>query len=36
MEDRMKDDKLRYPADDREWRKIEREFPRFAGDARNL
>jgi hypothetical protein len=36
MEDRMKDDKLRHPADGRQWRKIEREFPRFPGDARNL
>jgi hypothetical protein len=32
----MKDDKLRHPADGRQWRKIEREFLRFAGDARNL
>jgi hypothetical protein len=36
MEDRMKDDKLRHPADGRQWRKMEREFPGFAGDARNL
>jgi hypothetical protein len=36
MEDHMKDEKLRHPADDRQWRKIEREFPGFAGDARNL
>ncbi|MCL8568105.1 DUF4218 domain-containing protein [Proteus mirabilis] len=36
MEDRMKDDKLRHTADGRQWRKIEREFPRFAADARNL
>jgi hypothetical protein len=32
----MKDDKLRHPTDGRQWRKIEREFPRFAGDTRNL
>jgi hypothetical protein len=27
---------LRHPADGSQWRKIEREFPDFAGDARNL
>ena len=27
---------LRHPADGRQWRKIEREFLRFAADARNL
>jgi hypothetical protein len=32
----MKDDKLRHPADGRQWRKIEREFPDFASDAINL
>ena len=32
----MKDDKLRHPADGRQWRNIEREFPDFAGKARNL
>jgi hypothetical protein len=36
MEDHMKDDKLRHPTDGRQWRKIEREFPRFAVDVRNL
>ena len=36
MEDRKKDDKLRHPADGRQWRKIEREFGDFAVDARNL
>jgi hypothetical protein len=36
MEDHKKDDKLRHPADGRQWRKIEREFGDFAGDARNL
>src|SRR5664279_5424731 len=36
MEDRKKDGMLRHPADGRQWRKIERDFPDFAGDARNL
>jgi hypothetical protein len=36
MEDHMKDDKWRHPADGQQLRKIEREFLRFAGDARNL
>jgi aromatic ring-cleaving dioxygenase len=36
MEDRMKVDKLRHPADGWQWKKIEREFPDFASDARNL
>ena len=36
MEDRKKDEMLRHPADGSQWRKIERKFPRFAGDARNL
>jgi hypothetical protein len=36
MEDHMKDNKLRHPADGRQWRKIEREFLRFAGNARDL
>ena len=35
-EDRKKDGKLRHPADGSQWRKIERDFPDFAGDARNL
>ena len=35
-EERKKDGKLRHPADGSQWRKIEREFPDFAGDARNL
>jgi hypothetical protein len=35
-EDRKKDEKLRHPADGSQWRKIDREFPDFAGDARNL
>ena len=32
-EDRKKDEKLRHPADGSQWRKIEREFLDFAGDA---
>jgi hypothetical protein len=36
MEDRKIDEMLRHPADGSQWRKIEREFPDFAGDARNL
>src|SRR3954469_16810795 len=35
-EDRKKDGELRHPADGSQWRKIERDFPDFAGDARNL
>ena len=35
-EDRKKDAMLRHPADGSQWRKIEREFPDFADDARNL
>ncbi|KAK1669783.1 hypothetical protein QYE76_057942 [Lolium multiflorum] len=35
-EDRKKDEKLRHPADGSQWRKIDREFPDFAEDARNL
>jgi hypothetical protein len=36
MEDRKKDGMLRHPADGSQWRKIEREFPDFVGDAKNL
>jgi hypothetical protein len=36
MEDRKKDKMLRHPANGSQWRKIEREFPDFVGDARNL
>jgi hypothetical protein len=36
MEDRKKDEMLRYPADGSQWRKIERKFPDFTGDVRNL
>ncbi|KAK1646115.1 hypothetical protein QYE76_063920 [Lolium multiflorum] len=35
-EDRKKDEMLRHPADGSQWRKIDREFPDFAEDARNL
>jgi hypothetical protein len=35
-EDRKKDAMLRLPADGLQWRKIERDCPDFAGDARNL
>ena len=35
-EDRKKDLMLRHPADGSQWRKIDREFPEFAADARNL
>jgi hypothetical protein len=36
MEDHKKDEILRHPADGSQWRKIEREFQDFVGDARNL
>jgi hypothetical protein len=35
-DDRKKDEMLRHPADGRQWRKIEREFEDFAGEARNI
>ena len=35
-EDRKVDDTLRHPADGSQWRAIDREFPKFADDARNL
>ena len=35
-EDRKKDAMCRHPADGSQWRKIEREFPEFEDDARNL
>ena len=35
-EDRKKDEMLRHPADGSQWRTIDREFPDFADDARNL
>ena len=36
VEERKKDGKLRHPAHGSQWRKIDREFGDFAGDARNL
>jgi hypothetical protein len=35
-EDRKKDAMLRHPADGSQWRKIERDYPDFVGNARNL
>jgi hypothetical protein len=35
-EDRKSDGKLRHPADGTQWRKIDKEFKDFTGDARNL
>ena len=35
-EDRKVDDMLRHPADGYQWRAIDREFPRFVDDVRNL
>ncbi|XP_071680518.1 uncharacterized protein [Lolium perenne] len=35
-EGRKKDEILRHPANGSQWRKIDREFPYFAEDARNL
>ena len=35
-EDRKKDLMLRHPADGSQWRKIDREFPTFSDEARNL
>ena len=35
-EDRKVDNMLRHPADGSQWRGIDREFPDFAKDARNL
>ena len=35
-EDRKVDNMLRHPADGSQWRGIDREFPDFAEDARNL
>ena len=35
-EDRKVDNMLRHPADGSQWRAIDREFPEFANDARNL
>jgi hypothetical protein len=35
-EDRKSDEMLRHPADGSQWRKIDRYFPEFTEDARNL
>jgi hypothetical protein len=35
-EDRKSDKMLRHPADGSQWRKIDRDFPEFTDDARNL
>jgi hypothetical protein len=35
-EDRKQDHVLRHPADESQWRKIDRTFPDFAKDARNI
>jgi hypothetical protein len=35
-EDRKCDEILRHPADGSQWRKIDRDFPKFTEDARNL
>ncbi|KAK7256311.1 hypothetical protein RIF29_29752 [Crotalaria pallida] len=35
-DERIKDGKLRHPADSPQWRKIDHEYPDFAQDARNL
>ena len=35
-EDRKVDNMLRHPVDGAQWRAIDREFPEFANDARNL
>jgi len=35
-EDRKVDSMLRHPTDGSEWRAIDREFPKFSSDARNL
>jgi hypothetical protein len=35
-EDHKVDDMLRHPADGSQWRAIDREFPKFVDDTRNL
>lgn len=34
--DRIRDDKLRHPADSPQWKMIDSRFPEFGGDSRNL
>jgi hypothetical protein len=36
IEMRKQDNMLRYPADGSQWRKMDRKFPNFADDARNI
>ena len=35
-EDRKQDNILRHPADGSQWRKVDRTFPIFTNDARNI
>ena len=35
-EERKKDSMLRHPADGSQWRKVDRTFPTFTNDARNI
>ena len=35
-EERKQDEKIRHPADESQWRLIDREFAEFAGEARNI
>ncbi|WVZ83260.1 hypothetical protein U9M48_030426 [Paspalum notatum var. saurae] len=35
-EDRKEDDMLRHPVDGSQWRKVDRAYPEFAEDARNI
>ena len=35
-EERKQDSMLRHPADGSQWRKVDRAFPTFANDARNI
>jgi len=35
-EERKQDNMLRHPADGSQWRKVDRTFPAFANDARNI
>jgi hypothetical protein len=36
QKERVPDDKIRHPIDGLQWRSIDREFPKFAKDARNI
>ena len=35
-EERKQDNMLRHPADGSQWRKVDRTFPTFANDVRNI